>query len=47
MDKKDNANGISRKDIAMQNFLKGYNCTQSVLLAFELSRQPHGYFSLW
>ena len=35
MDKKDNANGISRKDIAMQNFLKGYNCTQSVLLAFE------------
>ena len=35
MDKKDNGNGISRKDIAMENFLKGYNCTQSVLLAFE------------
>ena len=24
-----------RKEIAMENFLKGYNCTQSVLLAFE------------
>lgn len=28
------ANG-SRKERAMQNFLKGYNCTQSILLAFE------------
>ena len=25
----------SRKEAAMDNFLKGYNCTQSVLMAFE------------
>ncbi len=25
----------SRKEIAMDNFLKGYNCTQSLILAFE------------
>lgn len=25
----------NRKEAAMDNFLKGYNCTQSVLLAFE------------
>ncbi len=26
---------LNRKELAMENFLKGYNCTQSVLLAFE------------
>ncbi len=25
----------SRKEAAMDHFLKGYNCTQSVLMAFE------------
>lgn len=35
MDKKNDNKGTSRRDIAMENFLKGYNCTQSVLLAFE------------
>ncbi len=35
MDNKDNGSGINRSEIAMENFLKGYNCTQSVLLAFE------------
>ncbi|MFG6393005.1 MAG: C-GCAxxG-C-C family protein [Lachnospiraceae bacterium] len=35
MDKKNNITGINRREAAMENFLKGYNCTQSVLLAFE------------
>ena len=26
---------MDRKELAMNNFLKGYNCTQSVLLAFQ------------
>lgn len=27
--------GMSRREAAMANFLKGYNCSQSIILAFE------------
>ena len=26
---------MTRRDIAMENFLKGYNCSQSIVLAFK------------